>query len=62
MWVGRVSLPLKIVIVFVDTKNGDGVEAWINLKEEDMAKFGSDKKLIVTRKLFHMNFFIGCCH
>ena len=33
----------------------------INLKEEDIAEFGSDKKLIVTKNLFH-NFFIGCYH
>ncbi|KAL4637622.1 hypothetical protein ACB092_03G090200 [Castanea dentata] len=35
MWIGRVSLPFKNV-VFVGTKSGDGIEAWVNLKEEDM--------------------------
>ena len=46
MWIGRVSLPFKNVVVFIDTKSGDGIEAWINLKEEDMAKFESDTELL----------------
>ncbi|KAM3705245.1 hypothetical protein ACJW31_03G066300 [Castanea mollissima] len=46
MWIGRVSLPFKNVVVFLDTKSGDGIEAWVNLKEEDMAKFESDTELL----------------
>ena len=46
LWVGRVSLPFKNLVTFTDTKFGDGIEAWINLKEEDMAKFERDKELL----------------
>ena len=43
MWIGRVSLPFKNVVVFLDTKSGDGIKAWVNLKEQDLAKFESDR-------------------
>ncbi|KAF3457404.1 hypothetical protein FNV43_RR02061 [Rhamnella rubrinervis] len=33
-------------IVFFDTKSGDGIEAWINLKGEDMAKFEADEDVL----------------
>ncbi|XP_030449746.1 stemmadenine O-acetyltransferase-like [Syzygium oleosum] len=45
-WVGSASLTFKNLIVFMDTKTGDGIEAWVNLKEEDMAKFEQDKELL----------------
>ncbi|XP_050242315.1 (13S,14R)-1,13-dihydroxy-N-methylcanadine 13-O-acetyltransferase AT1-like [Quercus robur] len=44
--VGWVSLPFKNLMTFSDTKLGDGIEAWINLNEEDMAKFECDKELL----------------
>jgi hypothetical protein len=32
--VGRINLPLiKNVVVFIETKSGGGIEAWVNLKE-----------------------------
>ncbi|XP_059281094.1 stemmadenine O-acetyltransferase-like [Lycium ferocissimum] len=43
MWVGSGRLATKNIIGFMDTKSGDGVEAWVNLKVEDMAKFEVDK-------------------
>ncbi|XP_060215714.1 stemmadenine O-acetyltransferase [Lycium barbarum] len=46
IWVGSASLVLKDVIGFLDTKSGNGIEAWINLKEEDMAIFEADKELL----------------
>ncbi|XP_050277923.1 stemmadenine O-acetyltransferase-like [Quercus robur] len=46
MWIGLVSLPFKNVVVFIDTKSGDGIEAWVNLKEEDMTKFEGDTELL----------------
>ncbi|XP_023889059.2 stemmadenine O-acetyltransferase [Quercus suber] len=46
MWIGLVSAPSKNVGVFIDTKSGDGIEAWVSLKEEDMAKFESDSELL----------------
>ncbi|KAL0005475.1 hypothetical protein SO802_013036 [Lithocarpus litseifolius] len=55
MWIGRVSLPFKNDFVFVDTKSGDGIEAWVNLKEEDTAKFESDKELIAYASTTSLN-------
>ncbi|KAK7819176.1 vinorine synthase [Quercus suber] len=46
LWIGRVSLPHKNLITLTDTKFGDGIEAWINLKEEEMVKFEKDKELL----------------
>ncbi|XP_016497503.2 stemmadenine O-acetyltransferase-like [Nicotiana tabacum] len=46
IWVGSASLVLKNVIGFLDTKSGNGIEAWVNLKEEDMARFEADKELL----------------
>ncbi|KAK4380521.1 hypothetical protein RND71_002383 [Anisodus tanguticus] len=46
MWVGSARLATKDIIGFMDTKSGDGVEAWVNLKAEDMAKFETDKQLL----------------
>ncbi|KAF3447756.1 hypothetical protein FNV43_RR08459 [Rhamnella rubrinervis] len=30
----------------IDTKYGDGIEAWVNLEEEDMAKFEADEEVL----------------
>ena len=46
LWIGRASLPYKNLITLTDTKFGDGIEAWINLKEEEMVKFERDKELL----------------
>ncbi|CAK9137371.1 unnamed protein product [Ilex paraguariensis] len=46
MWVGSASLNFKNLVVFLDTRSGDGIEAWVNLKGEDMAKFEVDKELL----------------
>ncbi|KAM3749330.1 hypothetical protein ACB098_05G176300 [Castanea mollissima] len=55
MKIGRVSLPFKNVVVFIDNKSGDGIEAWVNLKEEDMAKFESDKELLAYASTTTLN-------
>ncbi|KAK2637987.1 hypothetical protein Ddye_025782 [Dipteronia dyeriana] len=34
------------ITFLLDTKNGDGIEAWVNLTDEDMAKFETDKELL----------------
>ncbi|XP_059655192.1 stemmadenine O-acetyltransferase-like [Cornus florida] len=44
--VGFASFKYKNLVCFVDTRLGDGIEAWVNLKEEDMAKFEADKELL----------------
>ncbi|KAA8529713.1 hypothetical protein F0562_034187 [Nyssa sinensis] len=46
IWVGSASLTFKNLVVFMDTKQGGGIEAWVNLKEDDMAKFQSDKEFL----------------
>ncbi|OMO81450.1 Transferase [Corchorus olitorius] len=46
VWVGSASLTFKNLVVFIDTILGDGIEAWINLKEEDMATFERDEVLL----------------
>ncbi|KAK1577875.1 hypothetical protein Q3G72_025573 [Acer saccharum] len=46
VWVAFGGVPKRNLFVFLDTKNGDGIEAWVNLTEEDMAKFETDKELL----------------
>ena len=46
VWVGSASFNFKILVVFLDTQSGDGIEAWVNLTEEDMAKFEVDKEFL----------------
>ncbi|XP_030958773.1 stemmadenine O-acetyltransferase-like [Quercus lobata] len=55
MWIGLVSLPFKNVVIFIDTKSADGIEAWVNLKEEDMAKFESDTELLAYASTTTLN-------
>ncbi|KAL6983429.1 shikimate O-hydroxycinnamoyltransferase [Sarracenia purpurea var. burkii] len=45
-WVALASMPFKNVVMFMETQSGDGIEAWVNLKDEDMAKFQVDKELL----------------
>ncbi|KAE8023615.1 hypothetical protein FH972_009290 [Carpinus fangiana] len=42
LWVASARLQYKNLLGFFDTKSGSGIEAWINLDEEDMAKFEAD--------------------
>ncbi|KAK3200696.1 hypothetical protein Dsin_024111 [Dipteronia sinensis] len=46
VWVAWGGLPYKNLNVLMDTKSGDGIEAWIHLNEEDMAKFETDQELL----------------
>ncbi|GKV27959.1 hypothetical protein SLEP1_g37069 [Rubroshorea leprosula] len=46
VWVGSTRWVFKNLICFFDTRSGDGIEAWINLKEVDMAKFQSDEDFL----------------
>ncbi|KAI3452627.1 hypothetical protein Pfo_009291 [Paulownia fortunei] len=45
VWVGSAGLTYKNLVTFMDTAAGDGIEAWINLKKEDMEKFEADLEL-----------------
>jgi shikimate O-hydroxycinnamoyltransferase len=46
VWVASARLLYKNLVGFFDTKSGNGIEVWINLDEEDMAKFEVDKELL----------------
>lgn len=46
IWVGSASFMFKNLICFMDTPTGDGIEVWVNLKGEDMAKFEVDKDFL----------------
>ncbi|TYJ40927.1 hypothetical protein E1A91_A04G175400v1 [Gossypium mustelinum] len=43
VWVGSAGLTFKNLVVFMDPINGDGIEAWISLKEEEMGTFENDE-------------------
>ncbi|KAH1240065.1 Vinorine synthase [Glycine max] len=45
-WVGSPALTFKNLVVFIDTKNGGGIEAYVSLKVEDMTKFEADEELL----------------
>ena len=46
VWVGSTKMLYHNIVTFIDTKSGDGIEAWICLKEEDMVKFEMDKEVL----------------
>ena len=46
IWVGSAKLLYRNLVTFLDTKSGNGIEVWINLEVEDMAKFEVDKELL----------------
>ena len=47
IWVGSASLPFKNLVVFMDSGgNNGGIETWINLVGEDMAKFQGDQEFL----------------
>ena len=56
-WVSSSKFTFKNLVGFIDTKSGDGIEAWFHLKEEDMDKFETDKELLsfVSPKNFVLN-------
>ncbi|KAE8123963.1 hypothetical protein FH972_018876 [Carpinus fangiana] len=45
-WVCSPSRPCKNVVVMMSTKDGDGIETWVNMTEEDMAIFQHDPELL----------------
>ncbi|WCJ42217.1 HXXXD-type acyl-transferase family protein [Euphorbia peplus] len=40
------TTPVRNCVTLMATKSGDGIEAWITLTEDDMAKFESSKELL----------------
>ncbi|KAJ8572504.1 hypothetical protein K7X08_009015 [Anisodus acutangulus] len=45
IWVSSVGRTFEVISLF-DTKNGDGIEAWVSLKENDMAEFERDPNIL----------------
>ncbi|KAL6294340.1 hypothetical protein ACE6H2_002482 [Prunus campanulata] len=45
-WVGSPALTYKNLVLFMDTKEGGGIEAYVSLEEEVMAKFECDSELL----------------
>ncbi|XP_047321158.1 stemmadenine O-acetyltransferase-like [Impatiens glandulifera] len=46
VWASSVHVPFKNVVGYFPTESGDGVEAWINLEEEDMHKLEADQDFV----------------
>ncbi|PIM97829.1 Vinorine synthase [Handroanthus impetiginosus] len=46
VWVSIIEVPQKNLIFFLGTKSGDGIEAWVNVVEEDMAKIETNYNLL----------------
>ncbi|XP_051135235.1 stemmadenine O-acetyltransferase-like [Andrographis paniculata] len=47
-WVSIMEVPLKNLIFLLGTKSGDGIEAWVNMREEDMAAIKTHYDLLQT--------------
>ncbi|PQP92083.1 vinorine synthase-like [Prunus yedoensis var. nudiflora] len=45
-WVGSPALTYKNLVLFMDTKEGGGIEAYVSLEKEVMAKFECDSELL----------------
>ncbi|KAM2656291.1 hypothetical protein EV1_011816 [Malus domestica] len=45
-WACISNVPIKNVVILLSSSSGDGIEAWVTLDEEDMAKFESDHELL----------------
>jgi shikimate O-hydroxycinnamoyltransferase len=45
-WVCSPNRPCKNVVVMMSTKDGDGIETWVNMKKEDMDMFEHDQELL----------------
>ena len=45
-WVSIGSIMFLNFVVLMDTKDGEGIEAWVTLKEDEMASFQNDDELL----------------
>ncbi|XP_021832819.1 vinorine synthase-like [Prunus avium] len=46
VYMGSASLTYRNLVSFFDTPSGDGVEAWVNLRKEDMEIFEADEEFL----------------
>ncbi|KAI3845201.1 hypothetical protein MKX03_024859 [Papaver bracteatum] len=45
-WASISKLLYKNCVMFIDARSGDGIEAWVSLKEEDMVEFERHEELL----------------
>jgi shikimate O-hydroxycinnamoyltransferase len=50
-WVTTFGCSSRKVILLMDTRDGDGIEAVLNMEENDMAKFEYDVELLQNASL-----------
>lgn len=46
LWVSSARMSYKNLVALIDTKEGDGIEAWVNLDQNDMSRFESDEEFL----------------
>ena len=53
-WVSTTAFPFKNVVILMSTSCGEGIEAWLNMLEDDMPSFQSNHRhLSVAAKDFN---------
>ncbi|XXG48337.1 hypothetical protein AAC387_Pa02g2817 [Persea americana] len=45
-WVSCSTVPINNVAIFIDRRCDDGMEAWVNMEADDMARFEQDQELL----------------
>ena len=45
MWVSIAAMLFKNVIIFIETRVGSGIEAWVIMDEQDMKVFEHNQEL-----------------
>ncbi|XP_026452878.1 vinorine synthase-like [Papaver somniferum] len=48
IWASICTLPLKNMVLLMDTSSGDGIEAWVSLSKEDMYVFERHEELLAS--------------
>ncbi|PIN10810.1 Vinorine synthase [Handroanthus impetiginosus] len=46
VWLGTTALPLRNIIILVNTRCGEGIEAWVNMKQDNLEMLEVQFKLI----------------
>ncbi|CAI9777077.1 unnamed protein product [Fraxinus pennsylvanica] len=46
IWTSTANIPIKNHVTLLNTKENDGIEAWVNLHEEDMVYFERDEEIM----------------
>ncbi|XP_038686643.1 stemmadenine O-acetyltransferase-like [Tripterygium wilfordii] len=45
-WISFINFKVPNIVYFVDTREGDGIEAWVSLREDEMAIFEHNEELL----------------